>query len=52
MRRSHRDRVVRRGIALMVESDFYRNEAGRKYFQDQVLSIRYCVSCYRSQVEW
>lgn len=24
MRRSHRDRVVRRGIALIVESDFYR----------------------------
>lgn len=43
MRRSHRDRVVRRGIALIVESDFYRTEAGRKYFSDQVTSIRYCV---------
>ena len=27
----------------MVESDFYRHEAGRKYFSDQITSVRYCV---------
>jgi len=43
IRRSHRDRVVRRGVALMLESDFYRTEQGRKYFSDQITSIRYCV---------
>ena len=25
-----------RGIAMMVESDFYRTEEGRKYFLDQI----------------
>lgn len=43
MKKSYRDRLVRRGIALMIESDFYRSEAGRKYFADQLTSISYCV---------
>lgn len=42
-KRSHRDRMVRRGIALMIESDFYRSAAGRKFFSDQIQSIKYCV---------
>jgi len=43
IRRQHRDRIVRRGIALLVESDFYRTPEGRQYFSDQVKSIQYCV---------
>jgi hypothetical protein len=43
LRRRHRARVVRRGIGLMIESDFYATEAGRKHFTDQLTSIRYCV---------
>jgi len=43
LRRHHRARVVRRGIGLMIESDFYATEAGRKHFTDQLTSIRYCV---------
>ena len=43
IKRSHRDRVVRRGIALIIESDFYRTPQGRQYFADQLTSIRYCV---------
>lgn len=42
-RKAHRDRIVRRGIALTVESDFYRTEEGKKYFANQITSIRYCV---------
>ena len=29
LRRKHRDRVVRRGLALIIESDFYATDAGR-----------------------
>lgn len=43
LRRRHRDRVVRRGIGLTIESDFYATEAGRAHFADQLTSIRYCV---------
>ena len=43
LRRRHRDRVVRRGIGMMIESDFYATEAGRSHFSDQLTSIRYCV---------
>lgn len=43
IRRRHRDRVVRRGIGMTIESDFYATEAGRKHFTDQLTSIRYCV---------
>jgi len=43
LRRRHRDRVVRRGIGLTIESDFYATEAGREHFSDQLKSIRYCV---------
>lgn len=43
LRRRHRDRVVRRGIGMTIESDFYATEAGRAHFQDQLTSIRYCV---------
>lgn len=43
LRRRHRDRVVRRGIGMTIESDFYATEAGRAHFADQLTSIRYCV---------
>lgn len=43
IRRRHVDRVVRRGMAMIIESDFYTTAAGRKHFQDQVLSIRMAV---------
>jgi hypothetical protein len=43
LRRRHRDRVVRRGLALMIESDFYSTPAGRQHFADSLKSIRYCV---------
>ena len=36
LRRRHRDRVVRRGIGLTIESDFYATEAGRAHFADQL----------------
>ena len=42
LRRRHRT-VVRRGIGMMIESDFYATEAGRAHFSDQLTSIRYCV---------
>lgn len=38
LRRRHRDRVVRRGIGMIIESDFYSTEAGRAHFQDQLTS--------------
>ena len=41
LRRRHRDRVVRRGLAMIIESDFYSTEAGRQHFTDQLTSIRY-----------
>lgn len=41
LRRKHRDRVVRRGLALIIESDFYATDAGRQHFADQLTSIRY-----------
>ena len=43
LRRRHRDRVVRRGIGMTIESDFYATDAGRAHFRDQLTSIRYCV---------
>jgi hypothetical protein len=43
LRRRHRDRVVRRGIGMTIESDFYSTDAGRQHFRDQLTSIRYCV---------
>lgn len=43
MKRKHRDRIVRRGLAMMIESDFYTTDAGRNHFQSQLQSIRYCV---------
>ena len=43
LRRKHRDRVVRRGLGMIVESDFYATEAGRDHFSNQLLSSGYCV---------
>lgn len=43
IKRHHRDRVVRRGTAIIIESDFYRTAEGRKYFADQITSVRFCV---------
>jgi len=37
LRRRHRDRVVRRGLALIIESDFYATDAGRQHFADRAL---------------
>ena len=48
LRRRHRDRVVRRGLALIIESDFYATDAGRQHFADQLTSIRYCVQEVRT----
>jgi hypothetical protein len=28
---------------MMIESDFYATPAGQRHFQQQLLSIRYCV---------
>jgi len=42
-KRKHRDRIVRRGLAMMIESDFYTTAAGRDHFSNQLQSIRYCV---------
>ena len=49
LRRRHRDRVVRRGLALIIESDFYATDAGRAHFADQLTSIRYCVQEVRAR---
>lgn len=38
-----RERTVRYGAGISIESDFYRTEAGRKFFSDQMMSLRYCV---------
>lgn len=43
IKRKHRDRIVRRGLGMMIESDFYATPAGQRHFQQQLLSIRYCV---------
>jgi hypothetical protein len=43
MKRKHRDRVVRRGLGMLIESDFYTTPAGRQHFSNQIQSIRYCV---------
>ena len=40
MKRKHRDRIVRRGLAMMIESDFYTTPAGREHFSNQLQSIR------------
>lgn len=41
LRRRHRDRVVRRGIGMTIESDFYSTDQGRQHFRDQ-LTVRGC----------
>jgi hypothetical protein len=43
LKRARRDRVVRRGLAMMIESDFYATEAGRSHFANTLTSIRYCI---------
>lgn len=43
LRRQHRDRAVRRGIGMVIESDFYTTEVGKKHFSDNLLSIQLCV---------
>jgi len=32
--------IVRRGLAMMIESDFYTTPAGREHFSNQLQSIR------------
>jgi hypothetical protein len=42
-RSSHRDRMIRRGLGLLIESDFYRTPQGQSFFLQQIQSIRQCV---------
>ena len=37
---------MRRGLAMMIESDFYATDAGRQHFADQLKSIRYVRSLH------
>ncbi len=43
IKRRHTDRVQRRGIAFIVESDFYVTPAGQKHFTDNLRSIQMSV---------
>lgn len=43
LKRSHRDRMVRHGLAMMIESDFFRTREGREHFINQIKQIRDCV---------
>lgn len=43
IRRTHRDRVLRRGAAMLAESDFFRTPEGVRQFSNEVLSIKQCV---------
>ena len=43
VRDHHRDRIVRHGLAMVIEHDFYRTPTGRKFFGNQITSIAYCV---------
>jgi len=43
LKRARRDRVVRRGLGMMIENDFYATEAGRQHFANTLTSIRYCI---------
>lgn len=43
IKRSHRDRIVRRGAAMLAESDFYRTQKGVEQFSNEVRSIQQCV---------
>lgn len=43
LRRRHRERAVRRGIGMVLESDFYMTQAGKRHFSDNLLSIQLCV---------
>ena len=49
-KRKQRDRIVRRGLAMLIESDFYATEAGRAHFANQLNSIRYCVQEVRAAI--
>lgn len=43
IKRSHRDRIVRRGAAMIAESDFYRTQKGVEQFSNEIRSIQQCV---------
>ena len=43
LRRSFRERVVRRGVGMQIESDFFLTEQGRQHFRDHLMSIRMAV---------
>ena len=43
LRRQHRDRTVRRGIGMILESDFYTTPMGKKQFADNLMSIQMSV---------
>jgi len=42
-KRKYQDRLVRRGIALLLESDFFSTGEGQKHFAEQLRSIANCV---------
>ena len=42
-KRKHGASMVRRGLAFMIESDFYRTPQGRQFFNNQIRSIQHCV---------
>ena len=46
--------LIRRGLALIIESDFYATDAGRAHFADQLTSIRlaWCGPCASHPTAW
>jgi len=42
-KRRYQDRLVRRGIALLLESDFFSTQEGQRHFAEQLKSIANCV---------
>jgi hypothetical protein len=42
-KRRYQDRLVRRGIALLLESDFFSTPEGQRHFAEQLKSIANCV---------
>ena len=43
LKRRFKDKVIRRGIGLVIESDFYATESGKRHFANQLKSIQYCI---------
>ena len=43
LRRRQRDRVVRRGLAMMIESDFYATDVKHRAFSNATHSLKYVI---------